>query len=290
MATENRKLYAYLNIDNPMVAWEVAIGRIQSICDKQEFGVSVWFYNLVKGLVEKNNNVKIANEFKLELTRAKMYPEKVSRLQGVYFFESTEMAEIAVERWGIPGRKKYITEVYFSGNNYTEVDSEWITTYLVSDPLLNPSWMECYWKGETFGVKPLTEILASGIGIIHDQAIRCEAYWKIIDKWPTTSFLLNSCMAGFNRKGLEQIGRSIPTIFVEKGEMVGKYYIDMNEFNDHQDKIIDAMQELTKEGIILPNIIPNDDKSFFSLPDFRDMSFSSNDTAISALLTEIHGH
>ncbi|CRG52587.1 hypothetical protein [Yersinia wautersii] len=97
-------------------------------------------------------------------------------------------------------------------------------------------------------------------------------------------------MAGFNRKGLEQIGRSIPTIFVEKGEMVGKYYIDMNEFNDHQDKIIDAMQELTKEGIILPNIIPNDDKSFFSLPDFRDMSFSSNDTAISALLTEIHGH
>ncbi|ELZ0585394.1 TPA: hypothetical protein ACPZCB_004356 [Yersinia enterocolitica] len=290
MDIENRKLYAYLNIDNPMVAWEVAIGRIQSICDKKEFGVSVWFYNLVKGFVEKNNNVKITNEFKLELARIKMYPEKVSRLQGVYFFESREMAEIAVERWGIPSRKKYITEVYFSGNNYTEVDSEWITTYLGGDPKQDPSWIESYWKGETLGIKPLTEVLASGIGIVHDQAIRCEAYWKIIDKWPTTSFLLNGCMAGFNRKGLEQIGRSIPTIFVEKGEVVGKYYIDMNEFDDHQDKIIDAMQELTKKGIVLPNIIPNDDKSFFSLPDFRDMSFSSNDTAISALLTEIHGH
>ncbi|HHX7277451.1 TPA: hypothetical protein ACVHP4_003040 [Yersinia enterocolitica] len=290
MATENRKLYAYLNIDNPMVAWEVAIGRIQSICDKQEFGVSVWFYNLVKGFVETNNNVKITNEFKLELTRMKMYPEKVSRLQGVYFFESREMAEIAVERWGIPGRKKYITEVDFLGNNYTEVDSEWITTYLGSDPRQNPSWMERYWKGETLGVKPLIEVLASGIGIVRDQAIRCEAYWKIIDAWPTTSILLNGCIGGFNKKGLEQIGRSIPTIFVEKGEMLGKHYINMNDFKYHVKEIFESLDEMEAEGIKLPFIRPNNEESVFSVPDLRHLSFSSNDKAISALLTEIHEH
>ena len=30
---KNITLYAFLNIDNPMVAWEVAIGRVKSIND-----------------------------------------------------------------------------------------------------------------------------------------------------------------------------------------------------------------------------------------------------------------
>lgn len=290
MTIENRKLYAYLNINNPMVAWEVAIGRVQSICDSNRFGVSVWFYNLVKGFIDRNDHLKISNELKLELVRMKMFSHKVSRLQGLYFFESQELAEIAVDRWGIPDCKQYVTEVYFSGSNYTEVDSEWITTYLREDPSLNPEWMEGYWRGDTLGVKPLTEILASGVGLVHDKKIREMAYKKIIESWPTTSILLNACMGGFAKKGLENIGRGTPTITVDEGNIVGKYYIELDEFQKNQKVVVQAMVEMEQEGCNLPNILPNDNESIFSLPDFRHMGFTANDDVISGLLTEIHAH
>jgi hypothetical protein len=45
LESENLELWAYLNIDNPVVAWEIAIGRIRSACDINKFAVSSWFYN-----------------------------------------------------------------------------------------------------------------------------------------------------------------------------------------------------------------------------------------------------
>ena len=144
----NIKLYAYLNIEHPMVAWEVAIGRIKSICGRNEekFGISLWQYSLFKKYVQQGDYIKLKNELKLERTRQKLFNNKVSRLEGLYFFESERMAHIALDRWGIPNKKKYISEIDFTPNAITKVDSEWITSYLLED---DETWMKHYWTGET---------------------------------------------------------------------------------------------------------------------------------------------
>lgn len=167
---EQRKLYAYLNLNNPIVAWEVAIGRIESICYKSEFGVSIWFYNLVRKYLSDNHNEKLQNELALEKVRSDNFRDKVSRLTGIYLFKTKEMAEIAIDRWSLnQNYKNTIAEIDFHGLNFTEVDSEWITDYLGSPLEQNAPWMHNYWSGVTRGENPLTEVLASGIGYINDK-------------------------------------------------------------------------------------------------------------------------
>lgn len=276
----NKVLYAYVNIDHPMVAWEVAIGRIKSICDGQDsdFGVSLWFYSLIQKYIKDPDASRVNNEFKLENIRQQHFPNQVSRLRGVYFFESKEMANIALKRWGLNHHKKYVTKVNFSGNNYSYVDSEWITDYLHGD---DDEWMHKYWSGETLGIKPLTEVLASGIGIILDNDFRIKAYEKIISQWPTTSILLNACMAGFSEKKMEKIGQAIPAIVNESGVLKGKYYINMHDFNNREAEIVEALEEARSKGMNRPWIAPNDPTKIFSVCDWSHLNFEfSNGEAV----------
>lgn len=140
MTQSNVTLYAYLNITNPMVAWEVAIGRIRSACDttREQFGVSVWSYSLLRKFSIEGANRRFINELLLESVRQRAHPQAVSRLAGIYFFESESDAHSALDRWRMPERKPFISEVSFSANNLTRVDSEWITSYLGSE---ERNWM-----------------------------------------------------------------------------------------------------------------------------------------------------
>ncbi|WP_158116602.1 hypothetical protein [Vibrio cincinnatiensis] len=283
----NKVLYAYVNIEHPMVAWEVAIGRIKSICDGQDsnFGVSLWFYSLIQKYIQSPNSKRVVNEFKLEKIRQLHFPNQVSRLRGVYFFESREMANVALDRWGLSHHKKYVTEIYFSGNNYSYVDSEWITDYLDSE---DEEWMHKYWRGETLGVKPLTEVLASGIGIIQDNELRTKAYEKIISQWPTTSILLNACIAGFAERKMEQIGQAIPAIVNESGILKGNYYINMNDFDSRENEIVEALREARSKGMNLAWIAPDDPTKIFSLCDWSHLNFELVNSDAVATFDRVH--
>ncbi|MFO4664510.1 hypothetical protein V5G98_17845 [Vibrio cholerae] len=248
----NKILYAYVNIEHPMVAWEVAIGRIKSICDGQDsnFGVSLWFYSLMQKYIKSPNSKRVVNEFKLEKIRQLHFPNQVSRLRGVYFFESLEMANVALDRWGLNHHK--------------------------------------YWLGETLGVKPLTEVLASGIGIIQDNGLRIKAYEKIISQWPTASILLNACMAGFTERKMEQIGQAIPAIVNESGILKGKYYINMNDFDNREKEIVEAVEEARVKGMNLPWIAPDDPTKIFSLCDWSHLNFELVNTDAVATFDRVH--
>ncbi|KJV50156.1 hypothetical protein VH86_03060 [Pantoea sp. BL1] len=284
-----RKLYAYLNINNPMVAWEVAIGRIESICnDGNEFGVSIWHYNLLKNYLSGSRIIESRNEYELELIRMLHFPEKVSRLKGVYFFESREMAECALERWRLKPLSRFITEVEFFGDNYTNVDSEWITTYLNVEEDIHSDWMKKYWSGETMGVRPLTEVLASGVGLVHDKTFRSEAIRSVYEQWPTSSILLNASIAGFAICHLREISRVKPSVMLKNGKMIGQYYIDMNSLNDNERMVANAMVKMFKEGSNLVNIKPDNEEHVFSLPDFRSEFFESNDEIMKHLFKNVH--
>lgn len=285
----SRKLYAYLNINNPMVAWEVAIGRIESICnDDNEFGVSIWHYNLLRNYFSSNRIIESRNEYELELIRMSSFPDKVSRLKGVYFFESKEMAECAIERWGLNSYRKYIAEVEFFGENYTSVDSEWITTYLNSEDNVHNDWMRKYWAGETMGVRPLTEVLASGFGIVHDKSFRSKAIQNVYNRWPTSSILLNASIAGFALCQFKEISRIKPSVMLKDGKIIGQYFVDMNSLNDNERIIVDAMVEMFQEGSNLINIRPDNEESIFSLPDLRSEFFDCDDVRMKDLFKSVH--
>lgn len=284
-----QKLYAYLNINNPMVAWEVAIGRIESICnDGNQFGVSLWHYNTLKRFLSGDRIVESRNEFELELTRLKYYSDKVSRLRGVYFFESKEMAECALDRWNLSRHKKYITEVDFYSDSSTMVDSEWITSYLNQEEPFDENWMQKYWSGEPMGVRPLTEVLASGFGLVHDKAIRSEAVRRVYDMWPTSSILLNASIAGFAICGLREISRVKPFVTLNDEKIHGNFIIDLDILKGEQKIVAEAMSTMFSQGCDLINIIPDNPDAIFSLPDFRSEFFVSGDEQVVSKFKSIH--
>jgi hypothetical protein len=109
------RLFAYLDITHPMVAWEVAIGRIQSAGETKNdsFSVSLWAYSLLQSYVRQQQPIRSANELRLEAVRLQYHPTHVSRLRGLYFFKSKEDASVALDRWCMPQKKQFISEVEF---------------------------------------------------------------------------------------------------------------------------------------------------------------------------------
>lgn len=287
MSQSNVTLYAYLNITNPMVAWEVAIGRIRSACDttREQFGVSVWSYSLLRRFSKEGKSPRFINELLLEATRQKTHPRAVSRLAGIYFFESERDAHNAVDRWGMPERKPFISEVSFSANHLTMVDSEWITSYLGSE---ERHWMEDYWQGKTLGLRPLTEVLASGIGMVRNNELRVEAYKRVASLWPQSTPLLSMACCAFCEEQLEDIGLSKPALMASNGVISGKHFIYIGDLEKNQEKIVRAVEASKQRGELPPATIPNDGQTFFALPDMTHMNFEFEEVVAASVLKSIH--
>ncbi|WP_219904196.1 hypothetical protein [Aphanothece minutissima] len=270
-----------------MVAWEVAIGRIRSACDnsRDKFGISLWQYGLLREYAHQGADRRFINELRLESIRQESFPEKVSRLKGVYFFESERDAHMATERWGIGDKQKYICEVNFSASNITRVDSEWITSFLLSS---DESWMKSYWGGEIFGDAPLTEILASGIGVVHNNSFRSNAYRKVMETWPYSTFLLAAACFGFTELGLENIAQMVPALFASEGQVEGAYFINMNELHQNEERIAHLLDEAGKRNELPPVIRPPDPGSIFHVPDMSCFAFTLGAGDALSLFESIH--
>lgn len=283
----NRTLYAYLNIENPMVAWEVAIGRIKSSCDggHEGFGVSLWQYNLFRKYSIAGAHQKLINELKLEQIRKTKFPDNVSRLKGVYFFDSLESAHAAVERWGFPERKKYICEISFQVNSITRLDSEWITSYLQSQ---ETGWMERYLSGETLGERPLHEFIASGMGFIKNIDLRIQAYKNIKNLWPICTPLLAMAVCGFQHMELDEIALIKPALYRDGEAILGNYFINTNDLEENEEKVLEAIDICMKDKTFPPIIMPDNPEHFFALPDFRSQAFEFHESGAASLYTLVH--
>lgn len=279
-------LYAYLNIEHPLVAWEVAIGRVQSVDELSDrFGISLWAYSLLQSYVQKKSLQRFRNELRLEQIRLNNYPSKVSRLQGLYFFKSEHDARAALERWGMPEKKQYISEVTFHPTRLTELDSEWITSNLGRDG--DSAWMNSYWSGYTAGDTPLTEILGSGTGVVENKDLRARAYRRIYDLWPTSTPLLAAACCAFSR-GLRDVAVVKPGLLSRDDKITGGFFIFMKQFDEKQSEVVVAVEEGKKTGECPPIIMPSDQKKIFRLPDLRPYSFELINADLLAELTSIY--
>lgn len=271
---EELSMYAYLNIENPMVAWEVAIGRIYSAgaSTRDRFGISVWQFNMMKRSALRGHVPSISAEFGIESFRQQYFPGEASRLKGIFFFESADMARAAIKRWGMPSRyNKYISKVRFWAENYSKYDSEWFTQHASSGRI---DWYRDYLSGKTLGENPLTEIVADGFGLILNQDLRRMAVQRVLELWPTSSILLAAAMCAINDLNLHDVALTTPYLYCENGRIGGHHAIKMDVLERHQLEISKAIERNYANGNInIPLILPNNPDMLFSVPDMRDQKF-----------------
>jgi len=292
----NKTLYAYIDINNPIVAWEIAIGRICSACDsKDNFGISLWMYGKFLSVAQQRttyNAPLIKNEFKLELVRQKYFPEKVSRGTGVFLFESVGDAKRAIETW-FPKDKTHgerinsITQVNFSANKLTRVDSNWISEFLCKDTGENDEWIHNYWKGNNFNDNPIYEVIASGIGMIMNDELRINAYKKILQIWPTSTPLLSMASCAFAYKKIENIAlMKCALISDESKKIKGSAWINIEDLKRNEKEIIHALSIAKEKNELPPMILPNGEDAFFQLPDMRNFAFELNQNELEYYLSK----
>lgn len=208
------KLWCYLNIENPLVAWEVAIGRIASLeampslqGKEKRWFLTQWQYSRLKNAFNNNpaNEIPLINEFRIESVRHRFYPQKVSRLRGSFFFKSKEDAINIVNYYGWGGfNPNYLSEVEVyckKDDDVTYYDSTWFSMKArdimniedIKDYLSNTT----YWGSES---NPATEVLVYGLGFVLNDGLIQKAYDIVKATDPdsmcfvdSARFMLNIC-------------------------------------------------------------------------------------------------
>jgi hypothetical protein len=180
--------FIYLDINHPLVAWETYRGILISanqIENDEEKHPSM----MLAGMIRVNNNTRLANELLIEQIRSNEFPEKVSRLQGLFLFRDIESAQKATA-WGGFFIKENLVEV----DAYTEIepkklDANWITHLKRHNGIITEDSIDDirkYWSGEPFDSNPCWEYLINGSIKIIGTTVRKRAYELIKKSMPTS--------------------------------------------------------------------------------------------------------
>jgi hypothetical protein len=116
--------------------------------------------------------------------------------------------------------------------------------------------MNYSWSGAIAGVRPLTEILATGQGIVLNKELRIQAYKRIYNLWPTSTPLLAAACCAFDRCKLNDAAVVKPGMVFKGAAIQGNFYIYRKQFNEHQSEIVAAMKDCTKAGDFPPIVMP----------------------------------
>lgn len=184
------KLWCYLNIENPLVAWEVAIGRIASLealpslqGQERRWFLTQWQYSRLKNAFcnEPTNKIALINEFRIESVRHRFYTHKVSRLRGSFFFKSKDDAINIVKYYGWGGfNPNYLSEVevyYKNDEDIAYYDSTWFS--MKAKDIMTVEDIKCYLANTTYWGKdtnPATEVLVYGLGFVINEDLIQKAY------------------------------------------------------------------------------------------------------------------
>ena len=198
------KVFAFLDVDHPPVAWAVMRGMLFSADHAhptQQFG----FISFMQaGLIEHQNNPRLHNELVIEFVRKASFTRRTSRLGGMYFFLSGEDAERRIEDpdWPPYFRRDRLLELELhSPDTSTIVDANWITFAphspdgRLSTHALN--WIARYWAGEPFNELPVWELIAGGVAVVLDSDVRRRCFELMKDTFPSAHIpILMSRLAG----------------------------------------------------------------------------------------------
>ena len=205
------------------------------------------------------------NELKLEKIRKKIFPQKKSRLKGLYVCDSLECAKLAEGKWDSNFMEKYLTKIKIPDYT-TRLDSNWIT-YLMKRKDVN-KWGKEYWSGIPYpGEKPIWEIIVDTHFVINDADLKYKALDTLNNKFKRNELLVLEDMRLRNELG--KIDSNI--------SYTGYFYNNNFVLSPMLPKIV-KKGEIEKEGIdyFLPlnntprKLIITDKNAIITLPNLKE--------------------
>lgn len=188
---QSARVYAFLDLEHPAVAWAVMRGMLVS-ADYATEPKSLGFISFMQaGIVDALNNARVFNEAIIETVRQTHYLHQVSRMRGVFFFRTREEAEARVGdcKWPPYFEKKNLLELdLYYDEPFTDVDANWITFAPVGKngriPFADLDWVKRYWAGEQYNATPVWERIAKGVALVLDEQVRRQCYDYLREFFP----------------------------------------------------------------------------------------------------------
>ena len=263
--------YVFLDIQRPHVAWAAYRGVLVS-CPSSVGFVSFWHASMLQ-----NATSQIASrEMELEKVRQQRFPNRTSRLKGLYCFLDLESAKRASSSPLWDGD-------HFTLNNLAELsleevqgqgrlDSNWIT---YSDGFSSADeWMPRYWEGDPYPVEePIWETLVQGRAFVLGTDLRQRAYDVVKSCWPDSLMWLE--IARLGSWAGSDIGNIAAFLSEDTAEYTLKYYMDMRDAEDEKFLTI-TLPQLLESGhpVNWADIAPHYERgSFGRVPDMREFYF-----------------
>lgn len=185
------RVFAFLNIDIPWIAWLVYRGEMVSPQATGTQALNVWYAKYLIDAAKRGQRITAyRKELEIEDIRRRSFPKHVSRLSGLYFFQDVESARRAGGRWdGNNFREEYLAEIEIvRQQQVSRYDSEWISAESMGSA--DSSWISSYLSGTPLGENPLWELLVEGRAFVLGTRIRKLAYETVKRTWPTSLGLL----------------------------------------------------------------------------------------------------
>lgn len=258
--------FAFLDIDKPLCAWATYRGILVCAPDKPGF-VSVWS----AGILAAGSAVRIGRELALEKVRFEEFPNRVSRLRGMFCFQDAGSAERALE-WDEDDKthfkRQYLAEVSLGtvATRRDVLDSNWISCLGDQN---DRRWMKSYWTGSPCPNRdPLWEVLVDGRIVVLGTELRKRAYHLLKSEFPDSLMFLEigrqAARVGSDLGSISSIIRQVD------GELIIDYVLNMEDAECHD--FLRRLEQLKTSGhpINWADMAPHiANDAFGALPDLR---------------------
>jgi hypothetical protein len=251
---QSTRVYAFLDLEHPAVAWAVMRGMLVSADYASEPKNPGFISFMQAGIVEALNNARVFNEFVIEAVRQSLPSHQVSRMRGIFFFRTREEAEARIgdDKWPPYFEPKNLLELELCYEDpFTDVDANWITFAPVGNdgriPFADLQWVQRYWAGEKYNDTPVWERIAKGVALVLDEQIRRQCYQYLRDFFPDSHIPI--LMARLASEAGTRGGLVSPFLLREDEKRVQLGYLWSDaEFHDPQ--VIEAMAKHPDSGAL----------------------------------------
>ena len=270
--------FAFLDIARPYVAWAVYRGVLITPQKTPSAGgrfVSWWWTSLLR------YKTHLKRELELEQVRKRQFPDRVSRIVGLYCFLDKACADQALV-WDGHFRPDNLAELSLAESTQGGqlLDANWISSGTLEVDGRHADWMERYWSGEPYPeAQPVWETLVKGKVSVLGTDLRDRAYEVVKHCWPESLMLLEISRMG------AWLGSNIGTINVIMAETAAEYKFDfLLDMRDAQNPdFIERLQRLMASGhpVNWVDIKPHYERGTFGrTPDMTPFQFSVGRGAI----------
>lgn len=267
--------FMYLDIEHPVVAWNVYRGVLtsQRLVSEGADGSSPLSMTVARLFIEQHWT-RFQFEQALEIYRVLRCPDKVSRLTGLFVFRDAESALAAAEdeRWGGHIHTDYLTDVGVSAApNATRLDANWISWMLAAEN--RHSGIAPYWAGEPchYFKTPIWEYLIDGAVTIWGTDLRNRAYTRVKEREPRAVAVLEQSRLAA-RLGSD-LGHVSAFLTVEDSKPLVSFFMDFRDADNpaYTDKLNEYIAS-KRDSVNFADLAVGGTQ--FWVPDFAMFSYS----------------